>query len=89
MEETVEKGTETEVKTIDMRGQICPSTLLSALREVNRHQQAIRSGALRLVFLTDNRNAASTIPETARNMGYLADVMKTDGDYRIIIQGRS
>ena len=58
----------------DIRGQICPSTLLLALREINTHQEAIRAGRLRLRFLTDNRDCVGTIPESAHRMGYAADV---------------
>ena len=44
----------------DIRGQICPSTLLMALRELNSHQEAIRAGRLRLRFLT-----AAVMPRSA------------------------
>lgn len=59
-----------EIKKIDMLGQLCPSTLLTALREINANKLALKSGALRLSFLTDNRNATITIPDAATSMGY-------------------
>lgn len=71
----------------DIRGQICPSTLLIALREINDHQEALREGRLRLRFVTDNRDCVATIPESARNMGYAADVTRTGGCYLIEVQG--
>lgn len=74
-----------ETISIDMRGQICPSTLISALREINVRKDGIRSGAMRLVFLTDNRDSTVTIPETAENMGYATKVIKEDDYYRIEI----
>lgn len=74
-----------EIISIDMRGQICPSTLISALREINIRKDEIRSGNTVLVFLTDNRDSTVTIPETAENMGYATKVIKEDAHYRIEI----
>lgn len=73
------------MKTIeyDIRGQICPSSLLTALREINTHQGALRDRAVRLRFLTDNRDCVTTIPESARNMGYAIEVRREDGCYAI------
>lgn len=74
-----------ETISIDMRGQICPSTLISALREINVRKGEIRSGAITLVFMTDNRDSTVTIPETAEKMGYAAKVSKHADCYRIEI----
>ena len=67
----------------DLRGQICPSTLLTALREVNRHKERLRLGELQLFFVTDNRTATATIPDAVRNMGYGVEISHDDGTYRI------
>ena len=77
------------MKTIefDIRGQICPSSLLTALREINSHEAALRERAVRLQFLTDNRDCVTTIPESARNMGYAAEVLREQGCYRIEVHG--
>ncbi|HEY6000927.1 MAG TPA: sulfurtransferase TusA family protein [bacterium] len=72
-----------ETIEFDIRGQICPSTLLIALREMNAHEPALREGRARLVFLTDNRDCITTIPESARNMGYAATVERRGGCYAI------
>lgn len=72
-----------EVKEIDMRGKVCPSTLLTALREINANQSALKSGVFRLSFLTDNHDATATIPETVTKMGYGVSVIKEDESYRI------
>ena len=72
-----------EVKEIDMRGQICPSSLLTALREINANKAALRSGLLRLSFLSHNRDSTATIPESAANMGYGVSVVKEEDSYRI------
>lgn len=77
------------MKTIeyDIRGQICPSSLLTALREMNAHQEALRDRVVRLRFLTDNRDCLATIPESARNMGYAVEVRREQGCYAIEVHG--
>jgi TusA-related sulfurtransferase len=72
-----------KVINFDIRGQICPSTLLIALKEMNRHKEGIRNGEVGLLFKTDNRDATVTIPDAAENMGYWANVAK-EGDYYLI-----
>ena len=71
----------------DIRGQICPSSLLTALREINVHQEALNDHVVRLTFLTDNRDCVTTMPESARNMGYAAEVTRDQGCYRIEVYG--
>lgn len=75
------------VETIEFNitGQICPSTLLIALREINRNIAAINSGTRRLLFRTDNRDCTNTIPEAAGNMGLRAEVSKLDTGYTILV----
>lgn len=75
-----------ESLTIDIRGQICPSTLLTALRALNAHRERLRSGELELLILTDARDATGTIPEAAGNMGYQARVESLDRHYSIRIR---
>ena len=77
------------MKTIeyDIRGQICPSSLLTALREINTHQEALQNRVVQLCFLTDNRDCVTTIPESARNMGYAVEVQRERGCYRIEVHG--
>ncbi|ABB33663.1 hypothetical protein GeomeDRAFT_2525 [Geobacter metallireducens RCH3] len=71
----------------DIRGQICPSTLLIALREINSHAAALRKGEVALLFLTTNRDSTHTIPESAQNMGFCAVVAPRDGYYAIRVSG--
>lgn len=71
---------------LDIRGQVCPATLLVALREMNRRRSALEKGAERLRILTDNRDATATIPEAARNMGYDVRVDAEDGAYQILVR---
>ncbi|WP_316348736.1 sulfurtransferase TusA family protein [Desulfuromonas acetoxidans] len=75
------------MKTIkfDICGQICPSALLTALKEINRHRKQLKQGQCELVILTDARDATRTIPSAVENMGYQVDIGKKDGCYQIRI----
>ena len=71
---------------MDIRGQVCPSSLLLVLREINRQHRDLVAGHLCMVILTDNRDATGTVPEAVRNMGIDAVVEKVSGYYRITTQ---
>jgi TusA-related sulfurtransferase len=77
-----------ELIEIDIRGQICPSCLLTTLREVNQRQAGLKRGELSLRVKTDSRDATSTIPAAVGNMGYPVMVEKEQGYYLILIGGR-
>jgi TusA-related sulfurtransferase len=68
-------------------GQICPSTLLTALEVINKYSRQLEDNMIKLSFKTDNRDAINTIPESASNMGYSVSVTKGDGYYLIEIGG--
>lgn len=70
---------------LDIRGQICPSCLLLTLKQLNEHSEAVRRGQTEIVVFTDDRQATGTIPGAVDKMGYLADVSRQDGLYRIRI----
>lgn len=74
-----------DFKELDMRGQMCPSALLTALREINANKSALKSGDLTLSLLTDNRDSTVTIPESAMMMGYEVRIIKEFESYRIDI----
>ena len=76
-----------DVIEYDIRGQICPATLLFTLRELNSHVSGLQDGTLRISIKTDNRDAITTIPESVDNMGYEVAVNKVDGYYLIEIIG--
>lgn len=78
---------ETRAVEVDLRGQVCPATLLKALQELNRLRDALKSGATVLVILTDHRDATVTIPDAASSMGYEVAVKKEGSHYRIAIAG--
>lgn len=73
------------VVELDIRGQICPSCLLLALKELNRHGPAIRASRTEMRILTDDRQATATIPDTADRMGYRTEVSRSDAGYLIRI----
>jgi TusA-related sulfurtransferase len=71
---------------MDIRGQVCPSSLLLALREIDRYHQDLVRGLVRIVILTDNRDATETIPEAVHNVGMDAMAEKVEDYYRITVQ---
>ena len=77
------------MKTIefDICGQICPSTLLTALQKINEYSGQLSDGLVTLAFKTDNRDAISTIPESASNMGYTVTVTKKEDCYLVAVSG--
>lgn len=66
-------------------GQICPSTLLVALREINKNMSQLNSGEVKLLFITNNRDSTNTIPEAAGNMGLKVSVHKHESHYEILV----
>ncbi len=74
-----------DIVEMDIRGQVCPSAMLSALRGVNRCRKALKSGRGQVVVLTDARSASVTIPRAVKCMGYKVVVEKQGADYRIVI----
>lgn len=75
------------MKTIEMdiRGQVCPSSLLLALRVANENYTVITKGEMQVVIKTDNRDATGTIPRAVEGMGVAAGVEKIDGYYQITL----
>ncbi|MEE4253498.1 MAG: sulfurtransferase TusA family protein [Desulfuromusa sp.] len=74
-----------ETVEIDVCGQICPSSLLTALREVNNYKDPLRSGLLKLEILTDNHDSTNRICDAVVNMGYRVVVEDQKNQYRICI----
>lgn len=73
-----------ESESFDLRGQICPSTLLTALKKINEYKSRLKEGTV-LEFKIDNRDAINTIPESATRMGYRFNIEKSQGFYNIKI----
>ncbi len=71
--------------TIDIRGQVCPASLLVTLRKINEIKDDIQKNGARLEVLTDNRDSVGTISEAAFNMGYDVGTEKRDGGYMMVI----
>lgn len=75
-----------EFVEIDICGQICPSSLLTALREVNKHKDSLRKDKLKLYILTDNHDSTNRICHAVSNMGYRIDVEDTGEYFKILIE---
>ena len=71
---------------LDLRGQICPATLLMSLKRLNEMKGELTEGASRLTILTDHRDATVTVPEAASIMGYAVSVEKQDRHYVITVE---
>jgi TusA-related sulfurtransferase len=72
-------------RRVDLRGRICPSTLLSALQEVNSVKSELRAGTLSLDILSDNRSSTTHICEAVGTMGYQVAIIKEQEHYCISI----
>lgn len=70
---------------IDTRGQVCPSTLLVTLQNLNLHKTSLKNGETKIKILTDNRHSTATIPNAVMNMGYDVQITKHKGYYEINI----
>jgi len=78
-----------ETIELDLCGQICPSSLLTALKEVNQRKDALRQGVIELVILTDNLDSTNRVSEAIDNMGYNVVVADQQHHYRISICKKS
>lgn len=74
-----------EVVDLDILGQVCPACLLVVLKALNDHEESLRCGKTRLVVRTDHRDSIRTVPESARKMGYEAEVQRVGTCYEISI----
>jgi TusA-related sulfurtransferase len=79
---------EKQVIVHDIRGQICPSSLLFTLKEINDQQPALKEDSVKIIIKTDNRNAVSTIPHAVSTMGYRSTVAKKENYYQIEITAK-
>jgi TusA-related sulfurtransferase len=70
---------------MDIRGQICPSCLLLALKEVNANIEEIKRGESEIRILSDDRHASATIPDAIIKMGLSTAVEKTEEGFEIRI----
>ena len=70
---------------MDIRGQVCPSSLLLALQVANKNYAEIANGEMEVVIKTDNRDATGTIPNAVENMGVKAETEKLEGYYQITL----
>jgi TusA-related sulfurtransferase len=75
-----------QVETLDIRGQVCPASLLMTLKRLNGIRDAVHKGTAGLDVLTDNRDSVGTISESVLDMGYQVDVAKREGHYLLSIR---
>ncbi len=78
-----------KIVEIDVCGQICPSSLLTALKEVNARKDALRNGEIQLDILTDNHDSTNRVSEAVGNMGYAVKTEDQQQHYRISISRKT
>jgi TusA-related sulfurtransferase len=76
---------EKKVIEMDIRGQICPSCLLLALKQVNANIQAIKQGESEIRILSDDRHATVTIPDAITKLGLTTSVERGSEGFEIRI----
>ncbi len=80
----------TNTVQVDARGFVCPSSLLVALRELNKHKEGLQCGDIRLVFLIDNHESTNRICEAVKSMGYTFEVKDVRNGYSVdVFKARS
>lgn len=70
---------------VDARGFVCPSSLLVALRELNKHKDGLQSGIVRVVFMIDNHESTNRICEAVKSMGYAFEVEEARDGYFVTV----
>jgi len=70
---------------IDVRGFVCPSSLLVALRELNKYRESLRKDHFKIELLVDNHDSTNRICEAVKSMGYDFHVTDTDHSYCIAV----
>lgn len=71
---------------LDIRGHVCPASLLISLKKMNAMREELSSGEVALRILTANRESVPTITEVARSMGYAVAVEHTEAHYAILVE---
>jgi TusA-related sulfurtransferase len=71
--------------TFDLKGKVCPSTLLQTLKYVNTHKKPLKNKDIELIILTDHRDALNTIPDALEKMGFSFKIEKNTYYYKIHI----
>ncbi|MFA6147925.1 MAG: sulfurtransferase TusA family protein [bacterium] len=71
---------------LDLRGQVCPASLLISLKKMNSMREELTTGAVALRVLTSNRESVPTITDAARSMGYAVTVEHTAEHYVLTVE---
>jgi len=71
---------------LDLRGHVCPASLLVSLKNMNAMREELSSGEVALRILTANRESVPTITDAARTMGYAVTVEHTEAHYVLIVE---
>ncbi|MBD1399453.1 sulfurtransferase TusA family protein [Pelovirga terrestris] len=70
---------------VDVRGFVCPSSLLVALRELNKYREALRKDHFIIELMVDNHDSTNRICGAVKSMGYDFAVTDRDNSYCIAV----
>jgi TusA-related sulfurtransferase len=70
---------------VDVRGFVCPSSLLVALRELNKYRESLRTDHFTIELMVDNHDSTNRICDAVKSMGYDFRVTDTDNSYCIAV----
>lgn len=70
---------------VDVRGFVCPSSLLVALRELNKCRESLRTDHFKIELMVDNPDSTNRICAAVKSMGYDFHVTDTDNSYCISV----
>lgn len=71
---------------LDLRGHVCPASLLISLKKMNALREELSSGAVMLRILTANRESVPTITDAARTMGYAVTVEHMEAHFVLLVE---
>jgi len=71
---------------LDLRGQVCPASLLLSLKKMNSMREDLSSGSVALRVLTENRESVPTISAAAGSMGYDVTVDREEAHYVLLVE---
>jgi TusA-related sulfurtransferase len=70
---------------IDVRGYVCPSSLLVALRELNKYRDLLRTDHFTMELMIDNHESTNRICDAVKSLGYDFRVTDVDNSYCIVV----
>jgi len=71
--------------SVDVRGFVCPSSLLVALRELNKYRESLRTEDFTMELMVDNHDSTNRICDAVKSMGYDFQISEVGHGYCIAV----